>query len=372
MQVQHAMDFDLTCKAPYCPLTQIALAGSNAMNLKQLSEILGLSQTTVSRALNGYPEVAERTRLRVQHAAQKHNYQPNIGAQRLARGRSMTIGHVIPLSTQHEMVNPVFADFIAGAGERYSACGYDMKLTIVDDQNEEDIYRDLKSRGSVDGIIVHGPLMNDPRIPLLQELDLPFVVHGRASDIETPYCWVDVNNASAFQRAGEFLLSLGHRRIGLINGLEHMDFAHRRRAGLVAALEAAGITPNPDYLHAGEMTEINGHNAMKAMLALDTPPTAVVVASFIAALGVRRALDEAGLRMARDVSVITFDDDLSYLRNGDSIPIFTATRSSVRQAGRLSADLLISHIENPTAAPEHKLLEADLIIGNSTGPVPQE
>ena len=91
------------------------------MNLKELSSILGLSQTTVSRALNDYPEVSEATRRRVKEFARKHNYSPNTRAKGLATGRSMAIGHVIPISTQHEIVNPVFADFIAGAGEVYSS-----------------------------------------------------------------------------------------------------------------------------------------------------------------------------------------------------------------------------------------------------------
>ena len=83
------------------------------MKLKELARILGLSQTTVSRALNGYPEVSEATRARVAEAARRHNYRPNVRARALATGRAMTIGHVLPVSTRHEMVNPVFADFIA-------------------------------------------------------------------------------------------------------------------------------------------------------------------------------------------------------------------------------------------------------------------
>jgi LacI family transcriptional regulator len=87
------------------------------MNLKELALKLGLSPTTVSRALNGYPEVNEVTRERVVAAAKRHNYRPNTRAIRLATGRAMAIGHVIPVASKHEMVNPIFADFIAGAGE---------------------------------------------------------------------------------------------------------------------------------------------------------------------------------------------------------------------------------------------------------------
>jgi LacI family transcriptional regulator len=74
--------------------------------------------------------------------------------------------------------------------------------------------------------------------------------------------------------------------------------------------------------------------------------------------------------MGRDVSVIIFDDDLSYLRNGEDLPIFTATRSSVREAGRLSAEMLLAVITQPDLAPQHRLLEAELILGQSTGPAP--
>ena len=96
------------------------------VTLKELATTLGLSPTTVSRALNGYPEVNTKTRERVMSAARAANYHPNTRAKSLATGQSRTIGHVIPVSTSHEIVNPVFADFIAGAGETYSNAGYDM------------------------------------------------------------------------------------------------------------------------------------------------------------------------------------------------------------------------------------------------------
>ena len=338
------------------------------MNLKELARKLDLSPTTVSRALNGFPEVNEATRERVAAAARRYNYKPNTRAIRLATGRAMAVGHVIPLATRHEIVNPVFADFIAGAGEVYSRNGYDMLLSVVPDDNEERVYRELKSRGTVDGVILHAPRMEDPRIPLLVELDIPFVVHGRATGATLPYSWVDVNNRRAFQRATEFLLDLGHRRIALINGLEFMDFALRRRRGYEDALTARGLTADPAIMVSEEMTETAGYRAALHMLALDQRPTAAIVSSMIMAMGVRRGFEERGLRVGRDVSIIIHDDELSYLRNGDDVPIFTATRSSVREAGRQAADMLISLITGKVTGPQELLLEAELIIGQSTGP----
>ena len=340
------------------------------MNLKQLSEILGLSQTTVSRALNGYPEVNEDTRLRIQAAATKHGYRPNSRAKGLATGRSMVIGHVIPSSSQHEMVNPIFGDFVAGAALKYGEHGYDMMFTTSEDTSIEAAYRTLFQRGAVDGIVLQGPKVNERRIEVLTRMGVPFIVHGRSTGVDASYDWIDVNNKRSFMRATQFLIDLGHRRIALINGLEDMDFAQRRRAGYLEALQKAGLSLDPELMRSAEMTEVYGHHVTRDMLCLNDPPTAILSSSMISAIGVRRALNEAGLEMGKDMSVIAHDDDLSYLKNGQDVPIFTATRSSVRHAGELAAEMLIERIKSPEDPVKTRLLEADLVVGGSTGPAP--
>ncbi|PIE09299.1 MAG: LacI family transcriptional regulator [Rhodobacterales bacterium] len=340
------------------------------MNLKQLSELLGLSQTTVSRALNGYPEVSETTRKRVQDAARDHGYRPNPRARGLATGKSGAIGHVITTTRQNEMVNPVFGDFLAGANIAYGRHHYTMSLSIVPDTQEELTYRALAQQGSVDGVVVQAPLVDDPRIAMLKDIGMPFIVHGRSSNVSLPYDWVDVNNRSAFHTATRHLLELGHRNIALINGDEQLDFAWRRRKGWEDALREAGISPDPDRARSGEMNEHNGWRDAGEMLDRPAPPTAFVVSSLISAFGVRRAVQERGLRLGEDVSLITFDDDLSYLRDSADPPVFSVLRSSVSEAGELSADLLIQRIRSPKAPPLTRLLEAELIAGRSTGPVP--
>jgi LacI family transcriptional regulator len=92
----------------------------------------------------------------------------------------------------------------------------------------------------------------------------------------------------------------------------------------------------------------------------------------ISGMGVRRAVEGLGIAVGRDVSIIIHDDELSYMRNGDDVPIFTATRSSVREAGRLAAEMLLAVIADPHTAPKERLLEAELIIGQSTGPAPRQ
>lgn len=343
------------------------------MNLKELAHKLGISQTTVSRALNGYPEVSEATRRKVREAAEVHNYRPSLRAKSLATGRSMAIAHVVPVSSKHEMVNPIFADFIAGAGEEYARAGYELLLSVVADSDHDRMYRDLVTRKAVDGLVVQAPTLTDNRIPLLADLGIPFVVHGRSSGVVSAYNWLDVNNRRAFERATGLLLDLGHRRIALLNGLATLDFAHRRSDGYKLALLERSITIDPELIAHDEMTENYGYEVARRMLAQPNPPTAFLVSSIIPAIGVRRAITDAGLEFGREVSIVIHDDDLSYFRNAGDVPLFTAVRSSVREAGQRAAAMLLEIIRRreegiADEAPMQILMEAELTIGQSTGP----
>ena len=340
-----------------------------SLTLREFAAMVGLSPTTVSRALGGYPEVREETRARVEAAAREHGYRPNRRAAALATGRAMTIGHVIPAALGHEVVNPVFGDFVAGAGEVYGAAGYDMLMSTVSDGDEAGAYLRLAEQGAVDGVIVHGPRVDDDRPALLRRLGLPFVVHGRVSSETEPYDFVDVENARAFAALTDHLLDHGHRRIALLNGLEGQDFAARRREGFDSALAGRGLASA--HLASSEMTEAEGFAAAAAMLDGPAPPTAFVTASLILALGVRRALDARGLAMGRDVSVTTHDDALGYIGNGGDTPLFTASRSSVRAAGRRCAEMLLARIADPGGTPAREVWPCPLVIGPSTGPAPR-
>ena len=344
------------------------------VNLRRLAEELGLSQTTVSRALNGFPEVKAETRARVIEAAERLDYRPSASAASLATGKTRAVGHVVPLA-EHMMINPHFSDFLAGAGETYARFGYEMLLRVVAARDEADVYRDLASRGRVDGVLVHGPLTDDPRIPLLRSLGLPFVVHGRCDDSKSDYSWLDVNNRRAFFRATSLLADLGHRRIALVNGLEAMNFANRRRQGYEAALKERGLAFDPALVFGEDMVEPYGYRVARQVLAAPDPPTAVLASSVLPAMGVVRAMGDLGLRPGRDVSIIAFDDCLSFLQpakegKAGEVPFFTVMRSSIREAGRRVAEMLLEQIDAPGGEFRHELWEAELVVGQTTAPAP--
>jgi LacI family transcriptional regulator len=340
------------------------------MNLKQLAQHLGLSQTTVSRALNGYPEVGAETRRRVNEAARKLGYRPNPYAMRLATGRANAIGHVLP-SDRTLLIDPHFSDFIAGAGDIYSAGGFDVMLHVGGPEAEESVYRRYAETGAVDAVVVMGPTLQDWRIELLRSLQLPFIVHGRAGDAETGYAWMDIDNRGAFRDAGRHLTALGHRRIGLINGLQAMTFAEHRRQGYEQALSESGIAIDPAYMASGQMSEENGYREAKRILSLPKRPTALMLSSMLLVSGVIRACYELELTIGRDVSLIAHDDGLPFLNAEGLVPKLSTVRSSIREAGVRVAELLIAMINDPEAPLPHELWPVELIVRGSTGPAPE-
>lgn len=339
------------------------------MTLKEFAKLVGMSQTTVSRALNGHPEVNEKTRARLIEAARHHGYAANDHARFLATGHASIIGCVIPVTGRSEIVNPIYADFLAGAGEECSARRFDINLSMVADDEQAQAYRRLKSKGLIGGVIVQFPRHDDSRPALLDSIGLPYVVHGRVTGHDAPYSWVDVNNQRAFERATGFLLQLGHRRIAFLNGIEDFDFAYRRRQGYLAALRDAGLSADPAMMASCEMTAAYGYGQTKRLLAMPDPPTAILCSATTIATGIRQAAEERDLTLGVDLSVVTFDDDLSYYANRDTVPFFTAMRSGVRMAGRLCAQRLIERMgTRNTPATTQDLLEAELVVGRSTAP----
>ena len=341
------------------------------MNLKEFAEHLGLSPTTVSRALNGYPEVSETTRARVRRAAEEHNYRPRHHARQLATGRSMVLGHVVTRS-RHALIAPLFADLMAGAGEAADALGYDTQLRIVDDADEERYYRDIAASRRVDGAVLHGPLEHDPRIELLESLGLPFIVHGRCN-VARRHAWLDVDNVAALERATAHLIELGHTDIALVNGPETLAFARRRREGFVAAHRAHDLEPDASRIFSGALFEHHGHDALARLLAAPRPPTALVCSGLLPAWGALRALSTRGLSLGSDLSVVAYDDGVSWLANrgADGEPLLTTVRSSIHEAGRRLVRHLVRAIEEPERPPAAETLPATLVPGRSTASRPR-
>ena len=337
------------------------------MNLKEFAARIGLSQTTVSRAISGYPEVRPETRRRVLEAAEKLGYQPNINAQRRATGRAGAIGIVFQGGGRF---GPHSSEFMGGLSSRLQADGIDILVSTVEtEEDEAAAYRRLTASKRVDAVVVHTPAHTDARITLLQELGLPFVVHGR-SMAERPFAFLDIDNFGAIETATGYLVDLGHRRIALINGDTINTYAADRDNGYRTSLEARGLAFDAAIVGHGEFTDETGFRLMQAFLALPAPPTAVIAGSMMSALGAMRAIRIAGLAVGEDVSLIAHDDVFPYLSPDNLVPPVTTMQSPIRAAGERIGDMVLRLLQGEAPEDLQEVWPVDLRIRGSTGPAP--
>jgi LacI family transcriptional regulator len=337
------------------------------MNLKEFAGRIGLSQTTVSRALSGYPEVRTATRDRVLKAAGELGYRPNTSAQSLATGRVGAIGIVFQGGARF---GPHSSEFMGGLSSRLQEDGLDILVsTVQSEEEEETVYRRLAGSKRVDAVIVHTPARQDRRIALLQELGLPFVVHGR-SDARAPFAFLDIDNFGAIDTATRHLLDLGHRRIALINGDIASTYAKDRDLGFRNALATRGMKVDATLLGHGEFTDETGFRLMQSFLALPEPPTAVIAGSMMSALGAMRAIRNAGLIVGDDVSLIAHDDVFPYLSPDNLIPTLSTTRSPIRDAGARIGDMVLRLLQGEPPETLQEVWPVELVVRGSTGPAP--
>jgi LacI family transcriptional regulator len=339
------------------------------VNLKQLSHMLSLSQTTVSRALNGYPEVSEETRRRVMDAAKRHGYRPNPSARRLATGKAGMIGYVMPTGATVD-IDPHFVEFLSGLGDYARSHDLDLVLSPTSADEEETTYRRVVANKQVDAVYVSSPRSVDRRVALLNHLGIPYIVHGRSEGLDFDYPFLDIDNEAAFQEATRLLIQLGHRRLALINGDNTQTFAIHRERGLRKALASKGLELPENRLLSVVMTEENGYRATRRLLEHSEAPTAIVCSSLIMSLGVVRAIRDLGLSVPGDVSLIAHDDVFPWLKPENfSVPLST-TRSSIRAAGARIAERLAARISGLETGARGEIWPVDLVVRASIAGAP--
>jgi len=307
------------------------------VTIKDLAAELGLSITTISRALNGYSDVGEKTRKRVADAARQMGYRPNRNAQRLVTRRTHNVAWV-QADNDRKFVDPHFVEVMAGVLRGARAGNYDVVLTSDTPEHELAVYDRYVNDNSVDGFIIDLPREADPRISYLLDAGRPFVVHGREAR-SGAYGWVDIDNYGNFYNLTRLMLANGHRHIAFVNGDEHFTYALYRRRGAADAMRDAGLAAaNLKLLNSLHPMGEAGFQLTSLALA-DPKVTAILYSSTIMAVEGHAAL----LRHAGDrkLAVASMDDELHYLDLGPFTGQFTFIRSSLRDAGAaLMAELI--------------------------------
>ncbi|KAA8999385.1 LacI family DNA-binding transcriptional regulator [Affinibrenneria salicis] len=309
------------------------------MSLKSIAQHLGLSTSTVSRALNGDPDVSSDTRQRVLSAAKASGYTPNQNARRLKRGKSDIVGLVYPF--QHNLIENV--GFIQNTASISAVLAQEnIDVFLISDaffDQRLSFVRLIESR-SVDALIVAHTQTYDPRLIYLQEIGFPFLALGR-SQLPGRYAWFDFDNEAGTMIATQAALAAGHRRIAYLGGACQLNFIRQRLHGFQRAMRQAGQTINPDWLFDIPLTSYAGYQATRAMFSADVAPTAIVTDDRFTGEGVAIALQELGYR-PQDIALYVYDglpEDTT--TTFEVIPIEQSTGDKVgEQIGRMTLSLL--------------------------------
>jgi LacI family transcriptional regulator, galactose operon repressor len=306
-----------------------------------------VSATTVSRYLNGRIELPSATAGRIDDAIKTLDYRPNVLAKRLSLGKSETLGFVTP-----DIGNPFFAELAAAAEHEASRNGYALFMTSTGgDRNRElDMLQRLTDR-HFDGLIMMTNQPDDGTLARAVNAHSGIVlIDEDIPGVNAPKVFVE--NYQGGRVAAEHLIKAGHNRIAHIGGPAELFSAVERRRGFMDAMSDAGLSPASSQVLHGSYSREFGNEAMRGLLKLDTPPTAVFAGSDFIALGVMEVVAEAGLSVPGDISLVGFDD---MMFANLLAPALTTVRQPTGELGRAGVRTLLATIGKKAPPPLTRL-----------------
>ena len=330
---------------------------------KEVAERAGVSVAVVSYVINNGPRpVAAETQAKVQEAIEELGYYPNELARSLSRQQTSTIGLIVP-----SLLNPVYAEIAQSLENVCAAEGY---LVIMGgtgrDPDKEVEFAKLLRAKQVDGVVVIPSEAPQATLEPLQQAGIPSVVLEH--DLPETHC-IAINDLQGGRLATQHLLSLGHRRIGMIKREPTSALSNLRFVGYREALSEANISFDPTLVIESQAGRAGGYASMQRLLALPTPPTGVFVHNDVLATGAMRAVIDAGLAVPADISIVGYDDTInsSYLN-----PRLTTVKFPVAEMSSRAGQIILALAKKENSLPaETVMLPVELIVRASTAPPPQ-
>ncbi|MBX6351723.1 MAG: LacI family DNA-binding transcriptional regulator [Thermoflavifilum sp.] len=333
-----------------------------AVTIRDVARAAGVSITTVSRALNGYPDVNPETRRRVLEIAEQLNYRPNQVARSLVTQHTRTVGLLVSDFTKSRGGMYFMYDVLAGVHDGLAQHGYDMHLVSTTTTRQRLVsYLDFCTERRFEGVIVMGIRLDDPYVHEVVESKLPSVV------IDLPLLsercgYVMTDNVNGARFAVRHLVSKGHRTIGFVNGVPYAAVCVDRRRGFEDGMRAHGLQPDPELMEEADFTVEGGAAATRRILERRPDVTAIFYASDLMAIGGMREAVKVGRRIPQDLAVIGFDNiDLCEFVQ----PALTTVGQRKYEMGKSAADMLIGMLDQ-NLPPEGRMLAPDLIVRRST------
>ena len=334
------------------------------LNLEDIAKKAGVSRSTVSRVINDEPYVSEATRTKVMAVIEREGFSPNPAARMLVTRSTNVIGIVIPHTLKVVFEDPYyFPSLLYGMSQIAHQRDYATLLWWGSPDEEEQLYQRILRNRLMDGLIIASAWINDPLVPRLVALKIPFVLLERPTRYVNQSNYVGIDNVQAAQTAVNHLLNLGRQRIGTITGGEQYNAdAQDRLTGYKKALQLAGIRVDETLIYQGDFTRRSGYLGIRKLMQAGVD--AVFAASDIMALGAMDALQEMRLKVPDDVAIVGFDD-LPNATNAN--PPLTTLRQPVELKGATAAELLLDLLAGKAQTPTQILLPTQLVIRESCG-----
>jgi len=334
-----------------------------SLNLEDIARLAGVSRSTVSRVINHHPNVSDATRQKVLQIIEEQNFRPNLAARTLVTQRTRVIGILIPHAVA--VFTPYyFPTLLQGIGDTTHERDYATLLWWGQSGAEEERFtrRILQQNRLMDGLIIASATVDDPLIPRMLQMKIPFVMVERPLYFADQISYVTIDNVQGAKMAVDHLIKLGRRRIGHLTGsLNNVD-GQDRLTGYRLALQEHGIPFNPDYVVEAQFTRKAGYTGMKELLQRDVD--AVFAGNDDAAVGALQAMHEANVCIPEDIALVGFDDLPTAL---DFTPQLTTIHQPIREKGATATSVLLDIIEGMVEAPRHVLLPTELVIRESCG-----
>jgi DNA-binding LacI/PurR family transcriptional regulator len=337
-------------------------SGDGQPTLEQVAAYAGVGRGTVSRVINGSPQVAEHTRDAVRQAIEELGYVPNRAARALVTRRTDTVALLISESEDRIFGEPFFAGIVRGVSATITASSRQLLLAMAQSADGHSRLEDYLTGQHVDGVLLLSLHGDDPLPDHLLARGLPVVLGGR------PAGWsggryVDIDNRAGAQAATEHLLGRGRRRIATITGPPDMSAGLERLEGYRAGLVEAGAAADPALVAVGDFSEDTGVRGMRELLDRAPDLDAVFAASDPMAVGALTVLREAGRRVPGDVAVVGFDNS-QVAQHSD--PPLTSVHQPAEQMGQEMAKLLIAQMDGMARPDDSVILPTELVVRQST------
>ena len=333
--------------------------------LDQVAARAGVGRGTVSRVVNGSPQVSPQAREAVQRAIDELGYVPNRAARALVTRKTDAIALVVSESEERVFGEPFFAHIVRAISSTLTETHMQLWLAMAQSTSERRLVEDHLTDQHVDGVLLLS-LHDDDRLPaLLSERGLPAVLGGRTAGMlarrEDPsVLYVDNDNEGGARHAVEYLLDHGRRTVGVIAGPQDMGAGVARLQGYREALRRVGVPVDERLITYGDFSEASGTTGMHALLDARPELDAVFAASDLMAAGALRALRDRGRSVPADVAVVGFEDSAIATRTD---PPLTTVHQSVEQMGREMTRLLLARIAGVDA--RSTVLDTYLIVRES-------